>query len=285
MQPWSEETVNEWRRHHDESAVHWGRWADKLAEQQDKINQALLAAAGVATGMTLLDLACGAGEPAVTASRLVGTEGRVTATDLSLPMQDALRERIARHGLANVHCQQADMKALPFADASFDAVTCRFGLMYARDPARAIAESARVLRGGGRVAYMVWGPEQNNSVLFLGIRAANDFLGRPIGDAEFQASVRFAEPGAVADLMHSAGLEEAREQELIVEPRIKVGIPFWAPLLEMNAARIWQGLATEERQRVHQAVAQAYSPFVQGEHYVLKTHMRIASAVRPASGG
>ena len=281
MQIWSEETANHWRSHYDGAAVHWGKWADQLAEQQEKINQGLLAAAGVKPGAKLLDLASGAGEPALTASRLVGAEGQVTATDISAPMVSVLAERVARHGVTNVRCEQADMEALPFADASFDAVTCRYGLMYARDPARALAEAARVVRPGGRIAFMVWGPEQNNTVVFFGVRAAAAHLGHPIADADFLVPTRFAEPGIVANLMTAAGIEGVRENELIFDPRIKVGIPFWAPLLEMNAAEVWSGLTAEQKKATHMAVARAYEPLRDGEHYALKTHMRIVSGSRP----
>lgn len=283
MQIWSEDTANQWRSHYDEAAAYWAKWADKLAEQQERVNLGLLAAAGVKPGSKILDLASGAGEPAMTASRLVGAEGQVTATDFSAPMLAALSERIARQGLTNLHCQLADMEQLPFADGSFDAVTCRYGLMYARDPARAVSEAARVVRPGGRVAFMVWGPEQNNSLLFHGLRAANEFLGKPIPEDAFLLPPRLAEPGLIADLMTSAGLQDASEQEIVVEPKIKVGIPFWTPLLEMNAAHVWNGLNAEQRKAVHQAVARAYEPFRIGEHYVLKTHMRIVSGRRPAA--
>ena len=282
MQIWSDETARQWRSHYDEAALYWGKWADQLAEQQDRVNLGLLMAAGVKPGARLLDLASGAGEPATTASRLVGSEGRVTATDLSAPMVAALNERLARHRLANVLCQQADMEALPFADASFDAVTCRYGLMYATDPARAVAEAARVVRGGGRVAFMVWGPEAGNSLLFHGLRAANEFLGHPLAEEGFQIPTRFAQPGLVADLMSAAGLQDTREQEIQVEPKIKVGVPFWLPLLEMNAGEVWKALPPGQQKRVHQVIAQAYEPFRSGEHYLLKTHMRIISGARPA---
>lgn len=280
MQIWSEETANHWRGHYDGAAPAWGKWADPLAEQQEKVNQGLLAAAGVKPGATVLDLASGAGEPAMTAARLVGAEGRVTATDISVPMVAVLAERAARHGLTNLHCQQADMEALAFADSSFDAVICRYGLMYARDPARALAEAARVVRPGGRIAFMVWGPENNNSVVFAGIRAADAHLGHPMAQADFLVPTRFAEPGLIAALMTAAGMAEAREDELIFEPRIKVGIPFWTPLLEMNAAEVWSGLTAEQKKATHLAVAQAYEPMRQGEHYMLKSHMRIISGVR-----
>lgn len=281
MQIWSDETARQWRHHYDEAALYWGKWADQLAEQQDRVNLGLLMAAGVKPGARLLDLASGAGEPAMTASRLVGSEGQVMATDLSAPMVAAMRERFSRHGLLNVQCQRADMEALPFADASFDAVTCRYGLMYATDPARTVAESVRVLRSGGRLAFMVWGPEANNSLLFRGLRAANEWLGRPLAEEGFQIPTRFAQPGVVADLLSAAGLEGAHEQEIEVEPKIKVGVPFWLPLLEMNASEVWKALPPEQQRRVHEVITQAYEPFRQGEHYVLKTHMRIISGARP----
>ncbi|MFO1082917.1 MAG: methyltransferase domain-containing protein [Reyranellaceae bacterium] len=281
MQLWPDEAVNRFRSHYDEAAAYWAKWADQFAEQQDKVNQALLAAAGVRPGATLLDLASGAGEPAVTAARVVGTEGRVTATDVSVPMVAALTARVARLGLANVRCEQADMEALPFADASFDAVTCRYGLMYARHAARVVAEAARVVRPGGGIAFMVWGPEADNTLLYRGMRAANDFLGRPIADADFAAPSRFAAPGVVAALMSAAGIVGAREQELRFEPRIKVGVPFWAPLLEMNAAHVWRSLTPEQQKNTHQAVAAAYEACRDGDHYVLESHMRIISGRRP----
>lgn len=281
MQSWSEDTVRHLREHYDEAAAYWGKWADPLAEQQAKVNQALLVAAAAKPGVQLLDLASGAGEPAVTASAMVGPNGQVAATDISEPMVQALAQRMARLGLANVTCRQADMEALPFGDASFDAVTCRYGLMYARDPAQAMAEAARVVRPGGRVAYMVWGPEANNSVIFHGARAANAFLGGALPEEGFLAPTRFAEPGLLAALMSAAGLADAQEQELIFEPRIKVGLPFWAPLLDMNATHVWTALAPDVQKKVHQAIAQAYEPFRDGDSYKLKTHMRIASARRP----
>jgi SAM-dependent methyltransferase len=281
MQSWSEDTVRHLREHYDEAATYWGKWADPMAEQQIKVNQALLVAAGVKPGAQLLDLASGAGEPAVTASAMVGDTGLVTATDISEPMVKALAQRMTRLGLSNVSCRQADMEALPFGDASFDAVTCRYGLMYAHDAGRAVAEAARVVRPGGRVAYMVWGPEANNSVIYHGARAANAFLGGVLPEESFSAPTRFAEPGIVSALMVAAGLADAQEQELIFEPRIKVGLPFWAPLLEMNSTHIWTALAPDVQKKVHQAIAQAYESFRDGDSYKLKTHMRIAFARRP----
>ena len=137
-----------------------------------------------------------------------------------------------------------------------------------------------MVRPGGRIAFMVWGPEANNSLVFHGIRSANEFLGKPIANEDFLVPTRFAEPGIVSGLMSAAGIQQPREQEIVFEPKIKVGLPFWAPLLEMNAAHIWVGLTPAHQKQVHQAVAQAYEPFRDGEHYLLKTHIRVISGQR-----
>lgn len=271
------------RRHYDEAAGHWGKWAGTQAEQKEQVNRVLLAAAAVGDGHHVLDLASGVGEPAVTAARLVGERGRVVATDVSAPMVAVLAQRMASLGLSQVHCEVADMQALPFPEGSFDAVTCRYGLMYAPDAARAVAEAARVLKPGGRLAVLVWGPEEANPMLYHGLRAANRHWGYPFPESEFGVAVRLAAPGAVADPMRAAGLHDIREQDLVVERRIEVGTPFWAPVLEMNATEVWQRLTAEQQQATHAAIAQAFEAYRDGGHYALKSHTRLISAARPVA--
>src|SRR5690606_2241998 len=104
----------------------------------EPLNRPLIEAAQVRSGARVLDLASGAGEPAIPIARAVGPSGEVVATDLVPEMLKGARRRAAEEGLANIRFEQADMEALPFADESFDAVTCRIGLMYAPDPLRAL---------------------------------------------------------------------------------------------------------------------------------------------------
>ena len=80
--------------------------------------------------------------------------------------------------------------------------------------------------------------------------------------------------------MTAAGLAERARAGTAVRAADQVGIPFWAPLLEMNAAHVWRSLTPEQQQKAHQAVAAAYEAFRDGGHYVLKSHMRIISGTR-----
>ena len=103
----------------------------------------------------VLDVAAGNGNATLAAAR---RGGRVTSTDYVAALLDRGAER-ARAERLDVTFQVADVEALPFADASFDAVLSSFGVMFAPDHARAAAEMLRVCRPGGRIALANWTPE------------------------------------------------------------------------------------------------------------------------------
>ena len=101
-----------------------------------------------------LEVACGTG---IVTRRLrdvvpVGTE--IVATDLNPDMFEFAKSKFSQG--ENVRWQQADASALPFPDASFDAVVCQFGLMFVPDKAAAMRESNRVLQSGGVFLFNVW---------------------------------------------------------------------------------------------------------------------------------
>ena len=85
---------------------------------------------------------------------------QLTATDLNPPMLDLARSKF-RLG-EQVSFQPADATALPFADRSFDAVVCQFGLMFFPDKARSFSEVFRVLSPGGRYLLSVWDSHRHN---------------------------------------------------------------------------------------------------------------------------
>lgn len=92
------------------------------------------------------DLGCGTGEVSALLARHVR---EVVAVDASADMLEAARRRLA--GVANVDLRQGDLAALPVEDARLDAAVLALVLHYAPDPARLLAEVARVTRCGGRV--------------------------------------------------------------------------------------------------------------------------------------
>jgi SAM-dependent methyltransferase len=105
-------------------------------------------AARLGPGAAVLDVACG---PGLVALALAEVAGHVTGLDLTPAMLDKARELQRQRGRANVSWQQGRADALPYPEASFDAVVTRFSFHHLTDPAAALAEMVRVCRPGGRV--------------------------------------------------------------------------------------------------------------------------------------
>src|SRR5579863_280373 len=156
----------------------WERWAESLAAMADHFNQPLLDAVAVSPGEQALDLACGAGEPALSLARRVGPQGWTAALDLAPAMAKATRRRAIAQGL-RVTALAGDMEALPFGAQSFDRATCRFGLMFCPDPIRALREVNRALKPGGCLGLAVWGPRADNTLFAVLGEAAEQVLGPP----------------------------------------------------------------------------------------------------------
>jgi len=93
-----------------------------------------------------LDVATGGGHTALAVAPHVA---RVTATDITEPMLETARTFIRERGVTNVEFALSDAEDLPFADESFDLVTCRIAVHHFPEPARFCAEVLRVLRPMG----------------------------------------------------------------------------------------------------------------------------------------
>ena len=103
----------------------------------------------------VLDVAAGNGNATLAAAR---RGCKVTSTDYVSSLLDRGAERAGAERL-DVKFQVADAEALPFDDASFDAVLSTFGVMFSPDQALAASELARVCRPGGRIGLANWTPE------------------------------------------------------------------------------------------------------------------------------
>jgi ubiquinone/menaquinone biosynthesis C-methylase UbiE len=103
----------------------------------------------------VLDVAAGNGNATLAAAR---RGCKVTSTDYVSGLLERGAER-ARAERLEVAFQAADAEALPFDDASFDAVLSTFGVMFAPDQAKAASELARVCRPGGRIGLANWTPD------------------------------------------------------------------------------------------------------------------------------
>ena len=126
------------------------------------VGELLCEAADVGGGERVLDVAAGNGNATLAAARRFA---HVTSTDYVPSLLEQGRTRAAAEGL-DVELLDGDAEALPFPDASFDAVTSVFGTMFAPDHATAAAELLRVCGPGGTIALASWTPESFIGELF-----------------------------------------------------------------------------------------------------------------------
>jgi SAM-dependent methyltransferase len=128
-------------------------------------------------------------------------------------MVDTARRRSA--GLANVEVTVLDLSAIDQPASAFDVVACRMGLMFAPDPAVALAEVHRVLASGGRFGALTWaGPEHNPWMTCVGMAAMMNGLvagGPPIGPGGIFS---LGDPTELAALVERAGFVDVRVEEI-----------------------------------------------------------------------
>ena len=119
------------------------------------VGETLAEAADIRAAERVLDIAAGNGNATLAAARRFAD---VTSTDYVPALLDKASARASAEGL-RVHFEVADAEALPYADASFDAVLSTFGVMFAPRHERCAGEMLRVVRSGGRIGLANWTPD------------------------------------------------------------------------------------------------------------------------------
>lgn len=206
----------------------WGARAEDWAAYVEQVclplHAAALDAARVTSGTRLLDAGCGAGLLALLAS-LRGAQ--VCALDASPGLLAIARRRLPS---ADVH--EGDLEALPFDDASFDAVAAVNSVFYAADMAQAMRELARVVRSGGRVVVTAWGPPEKCEFLRAVMPRLAPLMPPPPPNASPPHPGGLAEPGALAATLKQAGLNVVEEGEVA------------CPFVFASAETSWRGNAS-----------------------------------------
>jgi ubiquinone/menaquinone biosynthesis C-methylase UbiE len=221
-----------------------GRWSKLFIP-------AVLAAAAVGPKSRVLDVSTGTGEAARMALPLVGTEGVVVGADISPEMLTSARARL--HGSPFLPVA-ADGQALPFRDASFDAVVCQLGLQFFPDPARGVAEFRRVLRDDGRVAICVISTPDRAPM--WGHLA--EVLSRFLPDLRNVLFLSFAlhDPSRLEEMLVGAGIRDVRVERTIRDDSFESFADYWGPV-EAGIGSIPQSylrLSLKDRQAVREEV-------------------------------
>ena len=254
-----ETSFNTWER----MASGWERSREDMWKASRKVGESLVEALDPKPGQTVLELACGVGDTGFMAASRIGDEGRLIATDFSPSMIEAARSRAQELGLRNVEFSVMDAENMDLGDDSVDGVLCRWGYMLMADPVAALAETRRVLRDGGRLAFSVWGPPERN--MWAAVAGAALVQGGHMEPPQAGSPGMFAmaSPDRIRELVTGAGFAEPRIEEVEVEWRFDDFEDYWRFLNELagSCALVIEKLDEDEEQSVREAMREATAPF------------------------
>jgi ubiquinone/menaquinone biosynthesis C-methylase UbiE len=190
-------------------AERWKKGAEVRNRLMAPVTARMLDEAALAPGMRVLELGAGTGDVAVLLSERVGPTGTVVATDGSFAMVDAATGAVRAAAATNVKLKVCDAAALDFPDGSFDAVVGRQVLMFL-DLGVALPGIRRVLRDGGRLAAMVWGPTSHNPFHGIVIDAARAEGGWGSAKPEVVQAFSRGDAAAYQAALEGAGFRDIR---------------------------------------------------------------------------
>ena len=225
------EVISQW----SESAPFWVRHRDVIREMFSPITQALIEDAKINCGQTVLDVATGPGEPALSVAKLVGPEGKVIGVDAVPEMVEAARCEANRRGFKNANFEVALADDLPFPENTFDAVVSRFGVMFFPSPVDCVREMLRALKPGGRIAMAVWYFADRNPFHYTVSQVVERYVNSPTPAPDSPDAFRFADPGKLLKILSNAGAAAASERLLQFAIRASISVEdFWTLRSEMS---------------------------------------------------
>jgi SAM-dependent methyltransferase len=222
-------------------------------------------------GEIVLELAAGVGDTGFAAARRLGAEGRLVSTDFSEQMVEAARRRATELGITGAEFRTLDAERMELDDASIDGVLCRWGYMLMADPAAALAETRRVLRGGGRVAFSVWGDPERNPWASIPARALLDLTAAEPPDPLAPGIFAMASEERTRELLGGAGLEPQRVEKVEMEWRFASLAEYWRHLVDVKGAiaMVVRSLPEAEQAALGEELARRLEPYADGDGYRL----------------
>jgi len=201
------------------AAPFWAKRRDELQRFAEPVSEWILDRAALQPGSRVLELAAGAGETGFLAARRIGPTGTLMSTDVAEEMLEGGRARAEEIGLGNVEFKRMELEWIDAPTASFDAVLCRWGLMFALDVEAALREIRRVLKPGGRLAAATWSVREKNpwATVLQDVLFEQGHVEPP--DPSAPGPFRLSDPEQLVELAESAGLFEPAVEPIALEMR------------------------------------------------------------------
>ncbi len=197
-------------------AANWDSEREWIWGATGHVGQRIVDRADPQPGDTVLDIAGGTGDTGFIAAQRIGPEGKLISTDFAAGMVEAAEKVGNALGLENAEYRVLDAEEMDLEDSSIDRVVCRWGYMLMADPAKALAETRRVLKDSGRLAFSVWTtPDQNMWAAIPGmVLIERGHLPPPEPGAP--GIMALGEESRVRELLAGAGFDEPEIEQVDV---------------------------------------------------------------------
>jgi SAM-dependent methyltransferase len=276
-----QDVINRW----SETAPYWEKHRVIIREMFAPVTQALIEHAKIISGSTVLDVATGPGEPALTIAELVGSEGKVVGIDAVAEMVEAARREASRRKFHNASFAVAPADVLPWEADTFDAVVSRFGIMFFPSPVRAVREMLRVLKPGGRMALAAWQAAERNPFHYTVAHVLERYVSSPPPPADSPDAFRFAETGKLQAVLSEAGVAAVSEHLLRFSIRASVSVEeFWTLRSEMseNLRSKLAKMPTEQVAEVKREAIEALRGYFRDGAMSFPAEVLIVTGIKPS---
>lgn len=197
----------------DSVAEGWKKWWRTLEQITQSVTGNIIEMAKIKPDQNVLDIATGIGEPALTVAQKIGSGGKITATDQSPQMLAIAKDRAQEMGLSNVEFRESDAESLNFPDDHFDAIVCRWGLMFLPDPVTALRSIKRMLKPNAKFSTAVWDVPANIPFFSFAVHTLQDMFNVPPPPPGTPTVAGMAD-GVVEDRMEQAGFINIKRKDV-----------------------------------------------------------------------
>ena len=269
------------RRDWGTAAKGWHDWQELIYSATAPVSERLVEMAGIKPGDHVLDVAAGAGEPALTAGRVVGEDGHVIATDISPEMLGYGRERAAAAGVDNIEFIETDASSLDFPPETFDAALSRWGIIFEPQAEAAAAQIRGFLKPGTRMAISSWGPPDRVPILGLPMRTIMTRLELSPPPPGTPGPLSRPTPEAISSVLEGGGFSdiEVDQIELVLEYDSPEEFARFTREIAPPISALLANETPEVREETWAAVVEAATP-----HADLDGKLRLTNLVLLAAG-
>jgi ubiquinone/menaquinone biosynthesis C-methylase UbiE len=233
--PTNEEVKEQQRSDWDNVAGGWDKWDEFFSDATQHISEWICQGARLGPGKNVLDLASGSGQPAISAAKHIRPGGMVTALDIAPDMIGVVARKAKRAGLDNVEPVVGDIEDLNYESGTYDAVTCRFGFMFCPDLPKAFSEAKRVLKPGGRLAFVVFDTPAENKWMSQVSEAMNQVVPGPPPDPKAPGPFRLCDQQELAQLLSGAGFQRWEIEARAYPYEFDGPEHYWSYIVECSA--------------------------------------------------